>query len=117
MTDEAAKHDDPPGLTLIEHMALNAVDRAHMMRLKGKARDNEVIALFVGAALALRVVNKQDHNFEGWVGLVLCIRGYLECVHVAAEAYNRGCTLPETLGGPALEEVLKKARALGGRKV
>ena len=115
MTDEATK-DTPQELTLIEHMATSAMSRVHAMGIKGKARDKEAITMFVGGALMLRAMGKQDHGFEAWVAIALCGRGYSECVHSVAKAYIRGCELPEVMGPDARSEALKKAQILGGRK-
>jgi hypothetical protein len=96
--------------TLIEKLALSVIQRIDVRGIKGKARDREVIALFVGAALAMRALDKRSENLEMYIALVLQTRGYGACLDTAAKVHHRYGGLPVDASDATLIEVQKRAR-------
>lgn len=74
-------------MTIIQQLAKAYVERAATLQLKGKARDNDLIAFWEGASRALILTGNQEDgewvNRVGW--LLLCVRGYSEVERIVSE--------------------------------
>lgn len=73
---------------LLQRLCATYVERANYHGLKGKRRDDDLIAFMSGAACALADAGLQE-NAE-WIGrvnlMLFSTRGYAECKRIADEA-------------------------------
>lgn len=69
----------------ITTLAKSIVERCNALDLKGKKRDNECLALWIGAIHGARLAGNEDmaNHFERMAVYLIAIRGYSECLRLA----------------------------------
>ncbi len=83
--------------TLLQNLFNRYEIRQRVLNLKGRTRDNDCIAYFVGAANGLALAGDADgSDFIGrWTSLCLAFRGYKEIEKKLAEARASGVVFQE----------------------
>lgn len=63
---------------LIKRLCTRFQERVVACNLKGKRRDDEAIAYFVGAAMSLSLTSQANlaEAVSGWTSMILAMRGY-----------------------------------------
>ena len=74
-------------MNTFQKLCVQFVERSDYLGLKGKARDAECLAFFVGASTALQTVDHADKGHVlGCTAMIIASRGYGEVKRIADEA-------------------------------
>ena len=74
-------------MNTFQKLCVQFVERADYMGLKGKARETECLAFFVGASSALQTIDHPDKGHVlGCTAMIIASRGYGEVKRIADEA-------------------------------
>jgi hypothetical protein len=77
-------------MNTFQSLCVQFVERVEYLGLKGKARETECLAFFVGAASALQTVGHPDAGHVlGCTSMIVSTRGYGEVARVAKEASEK----------------------------